>query len=153
MREKNVWVVVADGARARILSADRRARRLTPLEELASEAARRKTSEQVSDRQGRAFESSSPGHRSGMEPRTDPQRHEQVVFARQVAQKLAEAAQAQRFDELYLVAAPKALGDLRDALTDEVRARIVGELDRDLAGLTVPQLEEHFWPFASGGQK
>lgn len=153
MRAKTVWVVVADGARARILSADRRTRRLMPVEELASETARRKTSELVSDRQGRTFESSSPGHRSAIEPHTDAQRHEQAEFARQVAQKLAAAAHEQRFDELYLVAAPRALGDLRAALTEEVSQRIVGEMDKDLTGLTVPQLEEHFWTkVASGGK-
>jgi protein required for attachment to host cells len=153
MQHEKVWVVVADGARARILSADPRARRLTSLEELASEEARRKTSESVSDRQGRAFESASPGHRSAMEPATDPQRHAQAEFARRVADVLARAAQEGRFDALHLVAAPRALGDLRAVLAPEVLKRVVRELDKDLVGLTVPQLEEHLWPETAGGGK
>jgi protein required for attachment to host cells len=143
MRRKIVWVVVADGARARILNADREARRLVTVSELASEAARHKTSDLVSDRQGRAFESGDPGRRSGMEPRTDPQRHEQAEFARHVAEELKRAALAQRYDALCLVAAPRALGDLRAHLASEVEALVVKELDRDLTNLDEPQLARH----------
>ena len=111
--------------------------------EFGSETGRSKTSELVADRQGRAFDTGAPGHRSAMEPRTDPQRHEHAEFARQIAGELHEAALADRFDALVVVAAPKTLGDLRISLTPQAQARVTIELDKDLTGLTRAELEEH----------
>ena len=85
-----------------------------------------------------------------MEPRTDPQRHEQAAFAAELAAVLNEAAQAQRFDALHLIAAPKALGDLRAQLSPEVQGRVIKEINKNLTPFTLPQLEEHLaaelWP-------
>lgn len=150
MPKKTTWIVVADGTRARILTLSREGRRLELVREMASEAARRKSSDLVADRQGRAFDSGAHGQRSAMEPRTDPQRHEQAAFAAELAAVLNEAAQAQRFDVLHLIAAPKALGDLRAQLSPEAQGRVVKEIDKNLTPLALPQLEEHLaaelWP-------
>lgn len=151
MRKATTWVLVADGARALILAVDQEQQHLELLEEHDSEAARQKTSDQVSDRQGRAFESASPGHRSGMSPRTEPRRHEQERFLGQIAARLLEALRETRYDRLVLVAAPRAVGMLRDQLAEPVAARVVQTHELDLAHLTVPQIETHLRAELLGG--
>ena len=140
MARTRTWLVVADAAQARIFAVDPVARALAPARALTSAAARRKVSELVSDRQGRAFESGSPGRRSAIEPRTDPQRHEQGLFLGDVAETLAAGARGRLYDRLVLVAAPRALGVLRGSLAPEVRERVVAEIDKDLVQLSPSEL-------------
>jgi len=67
LRRHVEWVLVADGARARLFRADRKAQRLELLQEEESFAARSKISELMTDRPGRAFESPGVGPRRGLE--------------------------------------------------------------------------------------
>jgi protein required for attachment to host cells len=49
----------------------------------------------------------------------------------------------EEFNALVLVAPPKALAELRNIISDAVRASIVGELDKDLVHLPVAKIAEH----------
>jgi protein required for attachment to host cells len=83
------------------------------------------------------------GQRHGMEPRTDPQRYAEYAFARDLSDHLEKAANEHRFDRLVLVAAPKALGDLRDLLPKTVHGKIVAEIDKDLTNIPTRDLGKH----------
>ena len=131
MPDNETWVLVADGARARLLRVDHQARRLETLRKEDSAAARGKSAELVSDRPGRAFESSASAKRSAMEPQTDPKQLEKQRFARHLAGLLGEAESQGRFERLVVVAAPQTLGDLRAELSLAVRSRVDAELDKD----------------------
>ncbi len=138
--------------RARFLSADEATRRLELVRTEEHSEARQKTSELVSDQQGRAFDSTGVGGRHAMEPDTDPKRVELQRFVRHLAQELGDAALANRYTGLVLVAEPRLLGELRAALPKHVTERLRGEIHKDLAGLDLPRLADRLvpelWPSA-----
>jgi protein required for attachment to host cells len=61
-----------------------------------------------------------------------PIRREKREFAHVVAEYLNEGAKRGAFQRLVLAAPPKFLGDLRAALDEKARARLVGEIAKDL---------------------
>jgi protein required for attachment to host cells len=145
------WILIADGARARVLAHDRKSRTLSPAFPHEFTGSTAQSKEIASDRQGRSFESAGRGQpgdaggqgRHAMEPRTDPQRHAEYAFARELAHHLQDAANNHRFDRLVLVAAPKTLGDLRGLLPATVKKMISAELDKDLTNLPERDLPKH----------
>jgi protein required for attachment to host cells len=140
------WILIADGARARVLA---QARDFAPLEPAFEQeeftGSTAQSREIASDRPGRSFDSGGQG-RHAMEPPTDPQRYAKYTFARELATRLEEAAHAGRFARLVLVAAPKTLGDLRELLPGVVKAKIVAEIDKDLTKVPGPELAKHLAP-------
>lgn len=142
MRTEETWVLVADAARALLLRAGPADGPLELLEELAHPEGRAKPGELVEDKPGRSFDSARTGGRHAMEPDTDPQRAELHRFVRRLAAALDEAAGAGRFHRLVLVAGPRLLGELRDALPERVRGMVTREVGKDLAGLDLPELRE-----------
>ena len=137
------WILIADGARARVLEQEKDYAALEPAfenEELAGTTAQSK--EIASDRPGRSFDSGGEG-RHAMEPSTDPQRYAKYEFARDLAELLEKAANEHRFERLVLVAAPKALGNLRELLPKTVRGKVTAEIDKDLTNVPRQELPKH----------
>jgi protein required for attachment to host cells len=60
-------------------------------------------------------------------PSPDRRRRESPHFGR-AGQQLRSKA----YDRLVIVAAPSALGDLRPAISEQVRAKVTGEVAKDL---------------------
>lgn len=147
---EETWVLVADGARARLFRADATTHRLELIEQDEARPARRKTSDLMTDQQGRAFASAGAGQRSAMEPPTDPKRREKERFAVRLAHRLADARS--HYDRLVVVAAPTALGDLRRHFDPHVAAKVKDEIDSDLTWEPQARLEEQLaarlWPSA-----
>jgi protein required for attachment to host cells len=140
----STWVLIADGAKARVLVQEKNFEQLKPAFEQEEFTGTRAQSKDIaSDRPGRSFDSSGLGGRHAMEPPTDPQRYAKYEFARELAEHLEEAVHAHRFNRLVLVAAPKTLGDLRELLPDPVKARVVAEIDKDLTGVPLRDLPKH----------
>jgi protein required for attachment to host cells len=145
------WILIADGAKAKVLAHDRKSGTLSPAfpQEFFGTTAQSK--EIASDRPGRSFESAGRGQpsdvgahgRHAMEPRTDPQRHAEYSFARELAEHLQDAANKNRFQRLVVVAAPRTLGDLRQLLPDPVKKLVSAELDKDLTNLPERELPKH----------
>jgi protein required for attachment to host cells len=146
------WILIADGARARVLAQEKDFAALVPAfeqEELTGSTAQSR--EIASDRPGRSFDSAGQG-RHAMEPPTDPQRYAKFAFARELATRLEEAAHGGRFARLVLVAAPKTLGDLRELLPAAVKAKVVAEIDKDLTKVPRPELAKHLAPVLKIGR-
>jgi protein required for attachment to host cells len=145
------WILIADGAKARVLAHDRKSRTLSPAFPHEFTGSTAQSKEIASDRQGRSFDSAGRGQpgdvggqgRHAMEPRTDPQRYAEYSFARDLARHLQDAANNHRFDDLVLVAAPKTLGDLRELLPATVKKRISAEVDKDLTNVPERDLPKH----------
>jgi protein required for attachment to host cells len=137
---RTVWFLVADSARARILSTDRIGSHFETVASFESEDAHKPSHELGSDKPGRAFERGIPS-RSAMEPHTAPQRVAKQQFDRDVAQALNQAAGQNQFDALVLVAPPRTLGDLRRHLDDSARDRVSEEVGKDLVKLPEPDLQ------------
>ena len=56
---------------------------------------------------------------------------------------LASGLEQHAYDRLIIVAPPVALGDLRTAISDHVRAKVVGEVSHDLTKTPNGEVIEH----------
>src|SRR5262252_1644572 len=126
MKPTRTWILIADGAHARILQNAGPGKGLQALD--GDHAA---THELMTDRTGRAFSSTGPA-RSAIEPHSDPHRQLKRNFVHRLADALGDGWRDRAYDRLVLVAAPSALGDLRAALSPEVRTAVVAEDPKDL---------------------
>jgi len=139
MKYKKTWVVVADGARARIFLNSGPGTGLESALAQALIADNRSSGEIASDRPGRSFDSSGKG-RHAMQPGTDPHKYEQTVFARDIARMLEEKHEQKEYDQIIIVAAPEMLGALRLALNAPTSQVVIGEINKDLTKLPVDDL-------------
>ncbi len=142
MKHDRTWIVVADGSRAQIFLNEGPGTGLVPALNHALVADNRSSGDISSDRPGRTFDSAGAG-RHAMPPSTDPHRHAQLSFAHDVAGVLEENRHKQAYVSLFIVAAPKMLGDLRAALGGQTKKLIKGEHAKDLTKLAVHDLTTH----------
>lgn len=136
---KVTWVLVADGARARLLTRAAKTEPFVPALDHEFIGSNIPSREIDADRPGRSFDSAGDG-RHAMEPPTDPKRKRKADFAKELAALLDAEAKRGSFDQLVVVAPPQALGDLRAEFTEAVRGRIVEEINKDLVEATVEEL-------------
>jgi len=73
---------------------------------------------------------------------TDFHQLEEDRFAGEIADMLKKRALNNGFDALFIVAPPRTLGELRKHYHKEVEARLKGEIDKDLTGHPVPDIEK-----------
>ena len=135
------WVLAADSSYAKILQSDSRVAPLKLLEELEHPQARMKNSDLYSDNAGRSFDSGGQG-RHAMEPETDAKSTEAQRFARDLCDKLRQAALQNKFEKLYILAAPAFMGILRGCLDESVKSRVAGEVPKDVAQHTPEAIRE-----------
>ena len=150
-RYSRLWVVIADGEHARVVAPQApqsgQSGLHTVLTMVSPEAGKR-SSDIESDRLGRTFEASSPT-RHAITPRHDPHQLAKDAFLRSVAERIDAEATAKAFDHLVLVAPPHALPTLREALSPQTAAMVVGTLGRDLTKTHDSDLTDHLreWLF------
>lgn len=137
------WILVADAARARILTGDGRMTNLTEVEDLLNPEARGTDRDIETDAKGRYFGHGERQQGHSAEPRTDPIQHEIELFAKRVAERLDAARKTRAYERLYLVAAPKFLGLVRDNLTRETAHLVAGSLSKDVSQLSGHALEKY----------
>jgi protein required for attachment to host cells len=137
-----IWVLVADASRARLFRVEQPQQTLTPAlgEELIG--SNLPSREIASDRPGRSFDSGGQG-RHAMEPPTDPARHAQEAFARDVVRLLDEKRKSGSFERLVVVAPPQFLGDLRAVMPQQLQAAVSTEIAKDLSKLPPHELAGH----------
>lgn len=123
------WILVADGARARIFEWRRKRKPLLLLHDLERPQARE---------HGDALYTDLPSKPDG----NLPHEHESQVFARQVAEVLERERTAGRLEALTVIAAPQFLGLLRKAFSKSVTALVTSTVAKDLVGLEEPELAE-----------
>lgn len=142
MKSITTWIVISDGARARIVCNDGPGHGLKALPDLTFEAEHQETQEIMADKQGRVFDRQGPG-RHAMEIPNDPKRLAKQYFARVIAKFLHEKLQQNAFDRLIVFAAPTTLGDLRAAFSEKVKAKIKAEVPKDLTRIPNDELAPH----------
>lgn len=131
LRHPKTWILIADGARARILQYHGPGKPPTEVEGHAYVGDHSATGELMSDSAGRTHQSVGPG-RSAIESHSDAHRELKVDFAKRLATTLDQELSRGAYDKLVIAAAPVTLGDLRPMLSDHVRKKIVGEVAMDL---------------------
>lgn len=133
MKASRTWILVADGARARIFVNEGPGKGLKPALSKEFATARLPTREVISDRPG--SHGTGGAMRHGYEPRVDWHRFEKHRFAASMAAILNRQAKRNSFDRLVLVAPPEPLGGLRSNLDPGVRDCVVREIGKDLTSL------------------
>ncbi|MAW98407.1 MAG: Host attachment protein [Sphingomonas sp.] len=96
--------------------------------------------EQSTDAPGRSFSSVSQG-RSAYEE-TDFHQLEEDRFAAETAELLKKRALQNNFESLIIAAPPRTLGELRKHYHKEVEQRLSGEIDKDLTGHPIGDIEK-----------
>ena len=133
MKATRTWILIADGARARIFVNAGPGRGLSPAVEDDFATERLPTRDVMADRPGTAVPGAGPRH--GYAPREDWHQFEKRRFAASMAGVLNAAARRRAFDRLVLVAPPEPLGALRAKLDPAARQRVVKEIGKDLTGV------------------
>jgi len=149
LEKKTIWLLVADSAKARLYSVDRRERAFEAIGDWQDDVAGGKAQDIDADRPGRTFDSGGPG-RHAMEPSSSPKGVAKARFVAMLADHLEAKAKKGAFDELHVIAAPRTLGELRELMDPAVKSRLVNEEAKDLTVRSKPELEKllggRFWP-------
>ena len=141
MKSIRTYILVADGARARLLVSEGRGK---PLAEVPGSDIRidlKPDQELSAERPGRVHESANVS-RHAIE-RDDLHRREKERFAQSLADGLDKRFANREYDRLVIAAAPETLGVIRSALSEKVRAVILAEVAKDLTKIPNPQIRVH----------
>jgi protein required for attachment to host cells len=138
VKASKTWILIADGARARIFVNEGPGKGLKPAisKEFATENL--PTREVIADRPG--SNASGGAARHGYAPKVDWHQFEKQRFAASMAAILNKEAKRQAFERLVLVAPPEPLGGLRAKLDSATRGCVVKEIGKDLTNLTEHEL-------------
>lgn len=146
---KRLWVVVADGARARFFVPGYEEHGFKPTgpRELSSDSVHGHARDLKSDKPGRAFGSATVGGvRHAIEPKHDYHKLEKRKFAHMVAEALDHAHAEHAFDQLLLVVPRRSLGEFRILLSDQVKATIKEIVAKDLTANSDEELWQKLAP-------
>ncbi|MEQ1610005.1 MAG: host attachment family protein [Hyphomonadaceae bacterium] len=137
--DHNAWVMVGDGEKALFFrnEGDATYPNLEVVNVLKQDNPR--TSEQGTDRPGRAF-SSMGANRSALQE-TDWHKLEKHRFAKEIANTLYTAAHRGKYSKLVVAAPPMIMGDLRKAFHKEVSDKVVAEVSKDLTNMAPHEIE------------
>ena len=143
------WVIVADGARARIFAWATVNGELEEVVDLTNPQGRLRERALTSDRPGTTFDSH--GHNSGhpMQMPHSAQDNAADTFAHEVSIELKSALDGGRYTRLVLIAPPKFLGHLRSHLDKQVGKKVVESLPLDLTRETPDAIKARL-PMLSG---
>jgi protein required for attachment to host cells len=137
----NAYVFVGDGRKALFLRNEGDAKFLNLKTERVFADKNPPTHEQGTDRPGREHSSVGAGRSSVTQ--TDWHDLEEHRFAREVAAALEKVVRERGAEALVVVAPPRTLADLRKAFHDDVKKKIVAEIDKDLTKHPVYDIEKH----------
>jgi protein required for attachment to host cells len=127
-----IWVVVCDGAKARLFEVRPDDPTFHPVGLMLHAESRKKTSDLVSDHAGSCSSEGASVHHNALAPRNLPKAIEKEHFAHSLVSELDRARRSARFKEWILVAPPHFLGLMRKELTSELRKHLKATVDKDL---------------------
>lgn len=140
-------IVVADEAAAVFYGRESRRAPLLERLRLENESARKKTSELESDRGGRSYDSHGPGRHAVGKELHGAKRHAAEVFAREIAGRIEQEVRSVACVDYSIIAAPRFLGMLRQALGTTSCPPPSTTIDKDVtsrdAGFIGSLLDEH----------
>ena len=137
MKAAQTWVLIADGARARVV---RRTLANMDAEDLLFRFDHKQLGEIMSDRPGRSFASTGT-RRSAMEYRSEPEKDQESRFAEAIVAELERHLRGQEFERLAIVAEPRMLGLLRGKISHALRRSVVMEVAKDLTKVPRHELD------------
>ncbi|MEN9727451.1 MAG: hypothetical protein RL434_1817 [Pseudomonadota bacterium] len=144
---QRTWILVAHRAGARIFAQTAPHQALTLVESIAHPEGRLRNHDLDADAGGRSFDSQG-SHRHALETEHSATDHLAETFAKSLVAKLRAGREAKACDRIILVADPRMLGKLRDAMDAFTAAAADRSLDKDLGNLpdseVIPYLKNAF---------
>lgn len=132
-----VWIVIANGSRARLLQRTAPGEPLTELQDWTHPATRL----HPQDLGGPHSQSGIAG-RTGLAQRSTPHEHEREAFAKEISEQLMEAVNAHKVGSIALLASNPFLGDLMSHAHGQLQKHLCATHDVDLTSLSLPELEQ-----------
>ena len=126
------WVLVANRSRALLFRADKAMSPLQEVQRFTHPAGRAKSGDLITD-----------SHPSAADSANALKQHGADQFARELGQFLRQARQTNAVDTLYIAAAPRFLGALRQALDNPTAQRLGGVVSKDLTQQLPPTIRAH----------
>lgn len=126
-----LWVLTANRGFAKIFEVKGRGREIKELYHIPNPDGLKKDSEVYTDRPGRTFDSKGPG-RHGLSKEVGFHEQEQKVFTSKLALLLKQGLENKDYEELAFVAPARFLGDLNQAISNNVKKVLIQEVDSDL---------------------
>ncbi|MEH6456531.1 MAG: host attachment protein [Cocleimonas sp.] len=137
-----IWVVVADEAKARILSTSKSTEPLVEIQSFSSPEAHDREQDLVSDKPGKGSNGSGEGKHAMDEKHTHKEQYA-LHFAKELGNLLEKNQQSKTYVKLIIVAAPRFLGLLRKELSKGVNELVSLEIDKDLTMMEPQAIREH----------
>jgi protein required for attachment to host cells len=134
--QAHTWILVADGARARIFETDPLdTQQLTEIQDFANPAAKGREAALETEQLGRFSGGGdrSPAHTG--EGQETPVEHATRMFSNDVGAFLDRACAEHRYKKLVLVASPKFLGAIRQSINKQTRQLVDREISKDISWL------------------
>lgn len=148
---EKIWIVVADGVRARLFQAESRTGPLIEQDDLAHPESRMPERELVTDTRGRTSVSGNHDRRHAYGEDYDVQDRQRDVFARELVKHLEKLRARGDLEILYIIAEPGFLGRMRthigkqlgNCVRQEIKHRVTTDkldgirklLPKDMRGL------------------
>lgn len=137
----NAYVIVGDGRKALFLRNEGSGATLRLKAVQVFQSDNPPTREQGASQPGRSFQS--VGHSRSSVEQTDWHDIEEHRFARSIADSLDVLARDKDIPGFVVVAPPRTLADLRQAFGADTKSRIIAEIDKDLTGHPIGEIEKH----------
>lgn len=138
MTTETTWIVIADGARARFFHRVRPGLRLEELTDLAFTAAGARKLYRHATAVHDGANHGDHRHHERHDGHDDDEQH----FLAHIAGRINLAMTANAYGRLVICAPPRALGVLRNHVTEVARERIIMELDKDIVRDNVRDIDE-----------
>ncbi|MEA1988395.1 MAG: host attachment protein [Pseudomonadota bacterium] len=139
---KPIWILVADSSAARIFTTEHSASDLIEVEDFFHYEALQQEGDLVSDSPGRGHDSISGGNHA-FTGEVSPKEQESIEFAKRIAKQLNDELNQNKFEKLFVIAAPNFLGKLRNAFSKGVAKHIVFSLGKNLVTQNSQEIRGH----------
>jgi hypothetical protein len=159
MHPLRTWALIADGGRARIIQNSgplhgepghgQTAHGWATVEGMVFHGDHETADAGVAAGHGHGFGPEGAGKPS-VDARLEPQKSLKTAFAHHLARMLDTALSKGAYHRLIIAAPPHVLGDLRSAISDKVRATLIGEFHHDLTKTGDAEIGSHLQPIRLG---
>ena len=139
---EKIWIVVADGGRARLFQAEKRTGPLVERHDIANPDARLPERELVTDTRGRGGASGNQDRRHAYGEDYDEHDRQKAVFAKDLAKRLEKLRAKGELELLYVIAEPGFLGLLRGEMGKSLTACVKGEIHHRITTDKVEEIRE-----------
>lgn len=136
---KPIWILVADSSTARLFTTEHSASDLIEINTLNHSEASLNEQELVTDSAGKGRHVGQHAY----DPAVSAKEQGTIDFAKQVVKHLCDELNQNKFERLFIVAAPAFLGSLRSALTSRMEKHVAFSLGKNIVTLTPEEIRGH----------